>query len=197
MPVVIKIGGSTLDSTPSLVPVLKEIIRSGKTGIVVGGGKENQEAVDKAVARGVTNQFRLDLIGIAITRKNAARVAKLLGIRQARIPETTEKSAEVMMKKGVVVTGGLVPPFSTNAVAALLAEATGSRFVNVTNVDGIYDVDIAARFDRRRAREHFIVDLIAAKVIARSKVETHVIRADPEQLLAAARGEKHKGTVVK
>lgn len=217
MTIVIKIGGSSLASAPELLDVIKDFLGKEKIGIVVGGGAENQRAVDDAKAKGMTNQFKLDLIGIDITRKNAAKVVEMLGLDQSSIPITVQDATKILDEKGVVVMGGLIPLLSTNAVAALLAENTEGSFINLTNVDGVYDsnpkidpaahklvsisakelVSMAAEKDTREARGHFIVDLIAAKTIARSNIPTHIIKADASELRKALSGQVHNGTVVK
>ena len=112
--------------------------------------------------------------------------------------------------------GGTVPGHTTNAVAALLAENTRSRLVNVTRVGGIYDrdpdkfsnakklnsitaeelVQMAAKYDDRKARTYFVFDLLAAKIIARSGVPACIVSSDPLEIRNACLGKRHSGTVI-
>src|SRR4029079_9406128 len=58
------------------------------------------------------------------------------------VPEDLEQVSEAAASGKVVVTGGLHPGQSTNATAALIAEKVkAGRFLNATDVDGIYDSD--------------------------------------------------------
>lgn len=216
-PCVLKIGGSVVLQGPDFIESISSVVRGLKRmplGIVVGGGKTNQTYVDIARPLGLS-EFYLDLIGINASRLNALLLSTCLDL-SSHIPDSVEEAAD-LMQYGNVVMGGTVPGHTTNAVASLLAEATGARLVNATNVDGIYDKDprkfrnakkfsklshaqlvaMAAEQDQRKARSHFVFDLLAAKILARSKIEAHVIKGEPKQIKAACLGKRHSGTVIK
>ncbi len=215
-PCVLKIGGSVV-LEPGFMESISSVVKSLKRmplGIVVGGGATNQKYVDIARPMGV-NDFYLDLIGISVSRLNALLLATTLDM-STHIPESVEEAADLMQYDPVII-GGTVPGHTTNAVAALLAEATGARLVNATNVSGIYDKDpnksknakriktlsysklvaMAAENDKRQARSHFVFDLLAAKILARSKTEAHVIKGTPSEIRKACFGKAHGGTVIK
>jgi uridylate kinase len=98
----------------------------------------------------------------------------------------------------IVATGGLHPGQSTNATAALIAEKVrASMFINATDVDGIYNSDpnknknaklfreISVKecieilgTENSAAGEYDLMDLVALKVIERSKLPTVVLRSD-------------------
>ncbi|MDQ4050631.1 MAG: UMP kinase, partial [Thermoproteota archaeon] len=99
----------------------------------------------------------------------------------------------------IVVTGGLHPGQSTNATAALIAEKVkASKFLNATDVDGIYDsdpnknkgaklfseitvkkcIDLLGSEDST-AGAYDLMDIVALKVIERSKIPTVVVKSDP------------------
>jgi len=108
----------------------------------------------------------------------------------------------------IVVTGGLHPGQSTNATSAQIAEKIGaSMFVNATDVDGIYTADprknkrakllrmIKVRELRKilagestKAGEYELMDIVALKVIERSKLNTRVVRSDPNIIKRAIEG---------
>jgi uridylate kinase len=99
----------------------------------------------------------------------------------------------------IVVTGGLHPGQSTNATAALIAEKVkASKFLNATDVDGIYDSDPNKNKDAKLFNEitvkkcidllgsedsaagaYDLMDIVALKVIERSKIPTVVVKSDP------------------
>lgn len=105
--------------------------------------------------------------------------------------------------------GGLHPGQSTNGTAALIAEKIGaSEFLNATDVDGIYDSDPnknpkAKKFKRIEIRNlrnllvhedsaaggYDLMDIVALKVIERSKIRTRVIKADIPVIEKAIKGQ--------
>jgi uridylate kinase len=213
IPCVLKIGGSVALQNLKGISSVATALKNVPLGIVVGGGKTAELYVTTGRSLGLS-EFALDLLGIRASRLNALLVAEALGASVA-IPKSVEDAAERMCCQPVVM-GGTVPGHTTNAVAALLAEATGARLVNVTNVDGVYDKDpnkhsdakklsrmshaqltaMAAEEDKRTARGHFVFDLLAAKIIERSKIEAHVVPFDATQIKSACLGKKHSGTVI-
>ena len=108
----------------------------------------------------------------------------------------------------IVVTGGLHPGQSTNGTAALIAEKINAvEFLNATDVDGIYDSDPnknkkAKKFKRielkslRRLLVHEdsmaggydLMDIVALKVIERSKIKTRIIKSDIKIIEKAIKG---------
>jgi uridylate kinase len=101
-----------------------------------------------------------------------------------------------------VVTGGLHPGQSTNATSALIAERIkASMFINATDVDGIYTADPRINRDAKlikrisvkellmmlmnekfNAGTYELMDIVALKVIERSKIPTRVIKASVENI---------------
>ncbi|MEM3161275.1 MAG: UMP kinase, partial [Nitrososphaera sp.] len=114
----------------------------------------------------------------------------------------------------IVVTGGLHPGQSTNATAALIAEKVGAtKFVNATDVDGIYDSDPRSNKRAKMFREitvkecrtllggensmaggYDLMDIVALKVIERSKIPTLVIKSEPTRIKEAVLKNKANGT---
>ena len=108
----------------------------------------------------------------------------------------------------IVVTGGLHPGQSTNGTAALIAEKIkADEFLNATDVDGIYDSDPNKnkkakkfkRIDLKKLRSllvredsvaggYDLMDLVALKVIERSKIKTRVLKADLKEIEKAIKG---------
>ena len=115
----------------------------------------------------------------------------------------------------IVVAGGLHPGQSTNGTAALIAEKVkAEEFLNATDVDGIYDSDPNknkkakkfARIDIKDLRSllvhedsmaggYDLMDIVALKVIERSKIKTRIINADIKTIEKALKGQ-HVGTEI-
>ena len=113
--------------------------------VVVGGGAPARRAIESARACGVA-EGDLDRIGIQATRLNAQGLACVLRKKGANanleIPVTTAQALRLGSQHDVVVMGGTVPGHSTDYVAVELAvEGKCERFVNATNVDGVYTRD--------------------------------------------------------
>lgn len=113
--------------------------------VVVGGGSPARKAIEAARACGVA-EGDLDRIGIQATRLNAQTLACVLRKRGAQcnieIPHTTAQALRMAEQHDLVIMGGTVPGHSTDYVAVELAvEGKCARFVNATNVDGVYTRD--------------------------------------------------------
>lgn len=225
--VVLSVGGSLINPGKPDVEFLKRLSKlirklSGKYqfSVLCGGG---QPARDYAAAvRGFGgNEFVADEAAIMMTRANAFIVAAALGdMAYPGVMEDFSNAGEavtVAINK-VVVMGGTIPGFTTDADAALLAEKIGAKkLINLSNIDGIYDrppkkpgakkfatmthvklVRLANEYDMRTAGTNFVFDNVACKIAARSDIETHFVYGkDLKQVEAAITGGKHKGTVVK
>jgi uridylate kinase len=58
-------------------------------------------------------------------------------------------------------------------------------------------IALATSSDKRMAGTNFVFDMLACKLIARSKIETHFVsNKDMNQIESAIEGRKHGGTVV-
>ena len=108
----------------------------------------------------------------------------------------------------IVVAGGLPPGQSTNGTAALIAEKIDAeQFLNATDVSGIYDSDpnenkkakLFKTIEMKNLKKLLIhedsvaggydlMDIVALKIIERSKIKTRVIRSDIKTLEKAIKG---------
>lgn len=222
--VVLSLGGSLVNTEngfdKAYVEGIKEmVLASGhRFGIVVGGGREARKKAEKVRKKG-GNEFEADEKAIKVTRKNAKMIAEVFGgIANQKIPKYFD---QVKMEDGqnVIVMGGTIPGITTDTDAVLLAEKLhASRLVNISNVDAIYDsnpkdnpnakrfsemgyeelIGLAVRSDQRKAGTNFVFDLLACKLIARSKIEAHFVSGkNMDDLKKAIEGKPHSGTVVR
>ena len=104
----------------------------------------------------------------------------------------------------------------TNATSALIAEIVkASKFLNATDVDGIYDSDPNLNKDARLLKkitiqecmrilesESFIagtydlMDIVALKVIERSKIPTRILRSETVNIKNAVENKNYVGTEI-
>lgn len=183
---------------------------------VAGGGPVARRYISLARKAGA-DESSLDEMGIQVSRLNARLLIHKLGRRAwPRPPETLDEAVLAAGSGLAVVAGGLYPGQSTNGTAALIAERLGAeQLLNATDVDGVYDKDPNAHRDAKlikrikleelramMAREesvaggHDLMDLVALKIIERSKIKTRILRADAKTLEKAARGSGSPGTLI-
>jgi uridylate kinase len=227
MHVVLSIGGSSIipDGKPDLrfLRSMAQLIKKSKNsfGILCGGGPMARLYAKAARELGAS-EYEADSIAIRSTRQNAHLLLTALisaGVDAHGMVIKDFELAKGPAKAGkTVVMGGTIPGITTDTDSVLLAEAIGARrLVNISNVDAIYDSDprknpaakrfskmtyeglmaLAASSDKRMAGTNFVFDLLACKLIARSKIETHFVSfRKMDDVEAAVEGRKHSGTVV-
>jgi len=228
MHVALSIGGSSVNPAgkPDLefVKAVAGIIKKSKNqfGILTGGGSIARIYAQAARDLGA-GEYEADSIAITATRQNAQLlIAGLKGTGINVYPSAIydfDKAKEIAAEYKVVVMGGTIPGITTDTDAVLLGEAIGAkRLVNVSNVDAIYDKDprknknakkyakmdyeelvsLALDSDKRKAGTHFVFDMLACKLIARSSIETHFVSGkNIKDMENAIEGKKHNGTLVK
>jgi uridylate kinase len=214
--IVIKLSGSIFnqdtnhDSIKDYAQMLIDISNNVQPIVIAGGGKIARHYIDLARSLG-SDEANLDIIGIEVSRLNAKLLIAALGDQAySQVPRNLEEVAIAVASGKIVIAGGLHPGQSTNATSALIAETSrASGFVNSTDVDGIYDSDPNVNPNARLFREitvnecmeilraertvagtYDLMDIIALKVIERSKIPTRVIRSDVGNIRDAIDGKE-------
>ena len=206
--VVIKLSGSIFrpdskhTTLQEYVNLLIELTDKVQPIVVSGGGKIARLYIELARRLGA-DEATLDTLGIEVSRLNAQLLLTGLGnIGYPEIPRSLEAVAVAVESGKVVISGGLHPGQSTNATSALISEKVkASKFINATDVDGIYDKDpnrnprarlfsklsvaecikLLSR-ENSQAGTYELLDIVALKVIERSKIPTVVTKADVDYL---------------
>lgn len=212
--VVIKLSGKVFGDNTAIdlkkyARMLAEISGEIQPVIVAGGGKIARHYIE--IARQFhLDEASLDIMGIEVSRLNAKLMIAALGERAyASVPKNLEEVESAAATGRIVCTGGLHPGQSTNATAALIAEKIkASRLLNATDVDGIYDSDpnknrgakmfkeITVRkcleilgSENSAAGAYDLMDIVALKVIERSKIPTVVLKSDVAAIKNAIAGK--------
>jgi len=211
--IVIKLSGRifAMDNVKILKDYARFLVKISKVCqpiIVTGGGTIARHYISHARSSGA-DESSLDELGIEISRLNAKLLIYALKHKAYPHPPTTLQEIRNAVDGGaIVVTGGLHPGHSTNGTAALIAEKVGAyEFLNATDVDGVYDLDPnkfkqAKRFRRIELKKlrsmlvneesvaggYDLMDILALKIIERSKIKTRIIKADIKTLEKAIRG---------
>lgn len=211
--VVIKLSGKIF-STDN-VKILKEyasfLVKLNKNFqpvIIAGGGNIARHYINHARSSGA-DESSLDELGIEISRLNAKLLIYALKNHAYPHPPTTLQEVRHAVDSGqIVVAGGLHPGQSTNGTAALIAEKIHAvEFLNATDVDGVYDQDPnknkkAKKFKRIEIKHlrsmlvhedsvaggYDLMDIVALKIIERSKIKTRILKADIKILEKALKG---------
>ncbi|HJU35469.1 MAG TPA: UMP kinase [Nitrososphaera sp.] len=192
-------GDETAYELKKYASMLSKISNKVQPIVVAGGGKFARYYISTARSFG-SDEASLDIIGIEVSRLNARLLILALGDQAyPAVPEDLEQVSKAVTTKSIVVTGGLHPGQSTNATAALIAEKVkATKFLNATDVNGIYDSDPNKNKDAKLFNEitikkcidllgsedsaagsYDLMDLVALKVIERSKLPTVVVKSDP------------------
>lgn len=191
------LGGSVFTENLELLEEYGEFFDSLDEQVVVvtGAGKLKENIL---AAEDIANQSELDLIGIKATRLNAETLQAAMNAYPA-IPETVEEVQEAAATGQNIVMGGLVPGYSTDAVAATVAELLEAELIIATSVDGVYTADPeeedAEKYEsidvselrsltegNNSAGNHDLIDSTAIEIIERSKIGTEVVLGTPENL---------------
>lgn len=222
MKVVISLGGiffADAEKIKSVAAIFDELAQACDLCVVTGGGERAREYIKMARDLGA-NEALCDYMGIAQTRINAKLLAATLK-RAYPEPFLDYKEVAVAKESGdearIAVMGGVSPGYTTDAVAAILAEyVNADLLLIVTSVDGVYEADprvnpSAKKYETLSPRElvaltmkgelkagsRIVIDPVAAKIIERSGIKTIVIDggSEPRAIIDAVHG-KHKGTEI-
>ncbi len=223
MRVVVRVGGSVVGSplnAPLIgryVDLLKDLKLQGHEVVaVVGGGSLARDFIGVAAGLGLEEAQR-DWAAIHVSRLFAQLFVLGLGEAGCGCVPVSLDDAEACLADGkVVVSGGLRPGMTTDAVAALIGERVDADLlVKGSNVDGIFTKDPKKfsdakkldklRFDdlsrlfeanRHRAGINQVIDPEAVKILQRCRLKTVVVNGyDSENVLSAVNG-KMVGTVI-
>ena len=212
-PIVIKFSGKVfgVENIKILKDYARFLVKLSKTHqpiVVAGGGKIARHFISHARSSGA-DESTLDELGIEISRLNAKLLIYALKNKAYPHPPTSLKEAKHAVDSGlIVVAGGLHPGQSTNGTAALIAEKVKAvQFLNATDVKGIYDSDpnkskkakLFKTIELKKLRGMLVkedsvaggydlMDIVALKIIERSKIKTRVIQSDIKTLEKAVKG---------
>ncbi|MFB6245288.1 MAG: UMP kinase [Candidatus Nanohaloarchaea archaeon] len=193
---VFAVGGSIIRENLENISEFAESFPDDEQIVVVTGAGELNR-YQSAVSG---NSGEKDLIGIKATRLHAQTLLTEMKDAYPEVPEKPEEVQTAAESRKDVVMGGLVPGYSTDAVAATVAELLDADLFIATTVDGIYsedpeEVEDAEKFDRVSVEElleitgganepgvYSVVDEAAVRIIERSGIETKIFEARPENL---------------
>jgi len=211
--IVIKLSGKifAMDNVKALKDYAEFLVKISKICqpiVIAGGGNIARHYISHARSSGA-DESTLDELGIEISRLNAKLLIYALKNKAYSHPPTTLQEIKHAVDDGlIIVTGGLHPGQSTNGTAALIAEKVhAEQFLNATDVDGVYDMDPnkfkkAKMFKRIELKNlknmlvhedsvaggYDLMDIVALKIIERSKIKTIILKATTKNIEKAIKG---------
>ncbi|MFB6209532.1 MAG: UMP kinase [Candidatus Nanohaloarchaea archaeon] len=200
---VFSLGGSLIRENLDDIEKLGEALDYEEQIVVVTGAGDLNE--HQGAVRGQANKGMQDLVGIKATRLNAQTLIPVIEAYPS-IPETPEEVQEASESGKDIVMGGLTPGYSTDAVAATVAELLDADLYIATTVDAVYDPhpeDADAEKleevgteklrelvgDDHRPGSYELIDSTALNLIERSGIETKLFRGSIENLENVAKAE--------
>ncbi len=193
---VFSVGGSVVQENLGELDRMAAAVETHEQVVVVTGAgelKKYQEAATDA------NKGTQDMVGIAATRLNARTLLAVMDDSYPSVPETPDEVLEAVETGKNVVMGGMVPGYSTDAVAATAAELLDAELYIATTVDGVYtsdpeegdadkldEVEVSELLELVRGNSqpgnYALVDEAALNLIDRSGIPTRVFRGTVENL---------------
>lgn len=221
---VVSVGGSIIagekPNTSFIARFSESISKLRKKGfkfvLVAGGGKIGRTYISAAKNLGANN-YQLDEIGISASRLNAWLLISAIEDAFPVVLTEPRQAVQVIAEKKVPVFGGLLPGLTTDGVAVLIAESLSADFINLTNVDGVYNKDPAKHKNARlysmlspsqllnlisskaktKPGQNIVLDLTAVQIIKRSAIKTIVLNGnDLKNFEDAIKGRHFTGTII-
>jgi len=202
----------------ALARLMRSLSRKYGLVLVCGGGKIARYYI--SVGRELlAGREQLDEMGIEVTRLNARLLQ--LALKEdanASIPRSIEQVEKELRQGKIVVMGGTVPGHTTDAVSAMVAASVkAKRIVNATSVDAAYSADPKKHQDAERFEEMThaqlyelvnkglhdagpsnVFDPLGAEIAMKHNIPIYIVNGrDLEEVEAAVKGEKVKGTLVR
>lgn len=224
-----KLKGAFQDNRVIKIKEISELLdslnRIGHKIIVVAGGSTIAREYIGIGRKFKADEATLDQIGIQASRLNAKILTISCKESDPRISNDLDEIVSMANSGRIVITGGLFPGQSTNAVAALIAEKfKADILINTTSVEKIYSTDpkkyintkkkVAKnrkliKYDKihvdkleeilkqnnAKAGTYELFDLNALQIIRRSQINCRIIKCTPKNISKAIKND-NIGTLI-
>jgi uridylate kinase len=203
--IVLSLGGSVIIPDEIDIKRLKEFkkvilsnIRKYKFVIVCGGGSIARKYI--SALKDKPDELQ-SYAGISATRMNARFVSYFFNFDQKEIPHTIENVKTRLKKQSIVFCGalGYNKNQTSDSTAVRVAKEMNAKFINITDVKGLYDKDpkkfknaklikeisseefykIASKI-KFKAGQNFVIDQHASKLIYENKIVSYIVQENKE-----------------
>ncbi len=228
--IVLSLGGSLIIpeeiDTKFLKKFKKIILKNSKKYkfvVVCGGGNTARKYIQGLEKEEISNKKIFQgLLGISSTRINAKFLTYFIGKNDIKtnkeIPHNMVEVKNLLKFNDIVFCGALryAKKETSDGTSAKLSNFLSTEFINLTNVDGLYDKNpkkfknakfipkISWKNFNEMANEikfkpgqHFVLDQTAAKIIMKNKIPTYIIGENLKNLDNFLNNKKFKGTKIK
>lgn len=223
--VVISLGGSLIipdKIDTEFLEIFKRTLEKNKNRykfvVVCGGGKTARNYIQGLPEIKNKGYFQ-SLLGIASTRLNARFMTYFFG-KEANegIPQNMKQIKNLLRFNKYVFCGALrySPNQTSDSTAAKLANFFNCDFINLTDVNGLYDKNPkenkSAKFipeithkefvkmtDKIKFKpgQHFVLDQKAAKIIKKNNTSTYILGPEMKNLDHLLNNKHYIGTIIK
>lgn len=219
---IISVGGSAIvpdkidvEFLKKLRETLNKLSKKNKIVVVCGGGRIAREYIKAAKEFGTSDKWAC-LAGIRATKLNATLVSLLMH-GTVQMPDSLKEVKQALKKRNIAVIGalGFEPNMTSDGDAAeVAAYLNAEMFINLTDVDGLFDKNPKEHKDAKfipkisfddfwkiaskikfKAGQHFVLDQSGAKIIKKHKIKTVIVKG-LDNLTNVIEGKKFKGTVI-
>jgi uridylate kinase len=224
--IVLSLGGSRIIPDKIDVKFLKEFkkilekhIKKYKFVIVCGGGSTARKYIAGLKKEKLKlKKFHQGLLGIASTRLNARFMTYFFGKDANKgIPHNMKEVKNMLRLYDIVFCGALryAKNETSDGTSAKLANYFQTKFINITNVKGLYDKnpkkfknakfipEISWKMFHNLANkqafkpgQHFVLDQSASRIILKNKIITYIIGTDLKELNNLLENKKFTGTKI-
>ncbi len=222
--VIISLGGSLIipGEKPNifLLKKFRKVIQNNLSKnsfvIVCGGGFRARKQISILRKKGASKKEQA-LAGINATKENARLVMSFFNNSNKQLPKSKEDIKKMLKKYPIVICGALkyAKNETSDGTAAQIAVIYKSRFINLTNVKGLYTSDPkkekSARFIKKTSWEmfekmankikylpgqHFVLDQKAASIIKKNRIDTYLIGKNLSNMDKLIKEKKFVGTTI-
>jgi len=223
--IVLSLGGSLIfpgNIGTGYLKRLKEVLLKNKNKykfvVVCGGGSLARKYIKAIDSEGGGEKFQ-SLSGIAATRTNARFMNYFFEMEPKRgIPMTKESIKKYLNELDIIFCGALryKPDQTSDSTSAQVAKEFDSIFINLTDVDGLYDKNPKEHKDAKLIKEiswkefnkkaesmkfkpgqHFVLDQKASRIIMKNKIPTYIIGKRVRELDNLLNNRKFRGTKIR
>jgi len=225
--IVLSLGGSMIIPKDINVKFLREFkkvllrnTRKFKFVVVCGGGSTAREYIKGLEKEDLPKKtFFQGLLGIASTRLNARFMTYFFNEDANQgIPHDMKEVKNLLRIYNVVFCGALryAKKETSDGTSAKLANFFKSKFINMTNVKGLYTKNPAKFKDAKfipeiswkefyklankskfQPGQHFVLDQSAGKIIKKYKIPTYIIGPDLKQIENIILGKDFVGSLIR
>ena len=188
-----------------------------KFAIVCGGGFIAREYIT-ILKEEHKSKKQQSIAGIQVTRINAKIMSEVFQDKANKtLPVEMKQVKDMLQKEDIVFCGALryAPNQTSDSTAAKLAKYLKTRFINLTNVDGLYTSNPSKNKDAKfikniswnefekkaskieyRPGQHFVLDQKASTIIKKHKITTYILGKNLNNLKNLLDNKKFIGTII-